>query len=243
MNTHNIYILRTYGPSNKVLYKVGYASNMIKRLSQYKQSNPYIEVIATYYVAEGIEYERELHKRIPAVYGQEWYSEAQIKHIQEFITKGELPDPIHDESNILERISHNANFSFVTLCKLYISHRSSGIESDIVNFVHNEASELSFIKEIYDTYGASKIASLGYNKARMKSYVVNVYKTEIVNDLLTVLVPHARYTRKQIRQLLDVVYKKYGIQRIAKHSDLYEFFTYVHERKVDGIRYMVIMDK
>lgn len=67
----NLYILKTYGANGSVLYKFGYSSNMDKRMEAYKQLNPFIELVGTYYNEGGIEFERLVHSRIQADFGNE----------------------------------------------------------------------------------------------------------------------------------------------------------------------------
>ena len=42
-----LYMLKSFGPNNVYIYKIGYSSNFKKRLNQYIGHNPYIEVLQT----------------------------------------------------------------------------------------------------------------------------------------------------------------------------------------------------
>ena len=84
----NLYILKTYGANGSVLYKFGYSSNMDKRMEAYKQLNPFIELVGTYYNEGGIEFERLVHSCIQADFGNEWYSVDKLETILDYIHNG-----------------------------------------------------------------------------------------------------------------------------------------------------------
>lgn len=51
------------------------------------------------------------------------------------------------------------------------------------------------------------------------------------------------YTRAEIKETLQKMYDKAGIKRKAKHTDFFEFFSEVTEKKVQGERMMTIIKK
>lgn len=52
-----------------------------------------------------------------------------------------------------------------------------------------------------------------------------------------------RYSRKEIKDKLQLLYDANNIKRKAKHSDLKEFFKQVKEVTVRGERYVEIVQK
>ena len=76
---HNIYLLKSFGPDNQVLYKIGYSADIEKRFTQYFSHNPLIQLVNTWYVSEGINFERALHSLIKSQIRREWYTEDEVK--------------------------------------------------------------------------------------------------------------------------------------------------------------------
>ena len=81
---HNIYIIRSYG-RNESIIKVGYSANIEKRLSAYKEHNPYVEIVSTFYIDDGLTFEKTLHQKFKSVYKYEWYNEDQLNDIIDYI--------------------------------------------------------------------------------------------------------------------------------------------------------------
>ena len=69
----NIYILKTYGADNSVLYKLGYSSTIENRLVTYSSHNPFIEVVKTYHFENGFEFEQYIHNNFKSTIRREWY--------------------------------------------------------------------------------------------------------------------------------------------------------------------------
>src|SRR5690554_462494 len=70
----NIYVVSTTNGVD-VLYKLGYSSNMEDRLKSYIQSNPFTKIEWVGWINDGETWEKDLHKRFKAFYGNEWYEE------------------------------------------------------------------------------------------------------------------------------------------------------------------------
>lgn len=87
----NIYYIKTFGPSNEVLIKIGYSSNIVSRLSNYSNHNPFFELVDAIYIEDAKEWESALHSNFKAEHGREWYSAKYTKLFERFIS-GEL-DP------------------------------------------------------------------------------------------------------------------------------------------------------
>lgn len=52
-----------------------------------------------------------------------------------------------------------------------------------------------------------------------------------------------RYSRKEVKEKLQVLYDINNIKRKSKHTDLYEFFKELDEVTVKGERYVEIVQK
>lgn len=72
ISTHNIYIL-AQEVKEKIIYKLGYSSDIKKRIRTYVYHNPSIQVLKTFYLEKGREFEKEFHKNNQAIYLNEWY--------------------------------------------------------------------------------------------------------------------------------------------------------------------------
>jgi len=85
----NMYILKAYGPKGKIIYKLGYSKNIHIRMRSYRHCNPYIELIATGYAKDGLDYEQFVHKQVEAKVGNEWYEEKKLIKLKELLDQPE----------------------------------------------------------------------------------------------------------------------------------------------------------
>lgn len=80
-NIPNIYLVRVPVVENEYIYKLGYATDIDRRLSQYTANNPTAEICGLTYAEEGVDKEQEIHKEYSAICRYEWYTEEVIKEI------------------------------------------------------------------------------------------------------------------------------------------------------------------
>lgn len=78
---HNLYLIRVFSGDGDSLMKVGYSSNINKRLYQYYSHNPMVEVLFTCHRDDAIEFESSFHRRHASVYMNEWYTVSSIDYI------------------------------------------------------------------------------------------------------------------------------------------------------------------
>lgn len=76
----NIYVLKSYGETENLI-KVGYSDQIEKRLKQYKEHNPNIEIIDTFHIHNAKEFESDFHKSRKSVFKREWYKEDELDDI------------------------------------------------------------------------------------------------------------------------------------------------------------------
>jgi hypothetical protein len=90
-----------------------------------------------------------------------------------------------------------------------------------------------FYKKVWEdyTYAKNMINNYGDSFELLKIDIKSSFKTG------------SRYNRKDIKDILNTIYKKHGINRKAKHSDLIEVFGAVKEVKINGERYVEIIKK
>lgn len=78
--TDNLYLIRSFGDCTSII-KLGYSTQIIKRLKHYLSHNPFIEVIGTFYREDAKEFEKYFHATLKAVYKREWYDESDLEVI------------------------------------------------------------------------------------------------------------------------------------------------------------------
>lgn len=103
MSEPNLYVVKVVNNKGESLVKLGYSSNMDKRLTQYRYHNPLIEVIGTYYKEDAYEFEQAFHRAVPATVMNEWYAEHQLPVIMEAILTGKIPSTeVEHKAPVLE---------------------------------------------------------------------------------------------------------------------------------------------
>lgn len=70
----NIYILKTSSKDGCELLKLGYTSNLNNRMISYFSHNPFTEILFTFYIEEGLKFEKWFHDNHVSEYKNEWYS-------------------------------------------------------------------------------------------------------------------------------------------------------------------------
>lgn len=71
---HNLYIVKVANKNGDELVKIGYSSDIYKRLKGYYSHNPLTEVIETLYIDGGLTVEQSIHGMLPSLEGtDEWY--------------------------------------------------------------------------------------------------------------------------------------------------------------------------
>lgn len=71
---HNIYILEHELTSGYKLFKIGFSENIEARLQSYLNCNPTIRLVSSFKVENPRQFEREIHSKYLANYGNEWYN-------------------------------------------------------------------------------------------------------------------------------------------------------------------------
>lgn len=77
----NIYLIRIPTESGEYIYKLGYATDIDKRVRKYTDNTPTAEVCGLAYSEGGIEDEQEIHNNFDSICRNEWYTEEVIKLI------------------------------------------------------------------------------------------------------------------------------------------------------------------
>ncbi len=78
----------------------------------------------------------------------------------------------------------------------------------------------------YKIIGSTKIKSLGYKESNIRDYIDQLVKKDSISGLImyTFLIGN-RYTKKYIKEKLQEIYDQIGIRKVAKASDLEDYFV------------------
>lgn len=219
----NLYILKTYGANGSVLYKFGYSSNMDKRMEAYKKLNPFIELVGTYYNEGGIEFERLVHSRIQADFGNEWYSVDKLEIILDYIHNG-VPE-VYNLSSYKDVVTY---------------FRNNNIDGKIE---WNEyLYKTDWIKIIETSYRFYKKTWTNITEAKQMIDNYSENSNLLNNEIRKLFVTGKSYTRAEIKDTLQKLYDANNLKRKAKHTDLDEVIT-VRHKKVRGVRMIEIIKK
>lgn len=80
-DSYNMYIMKQAMLDGSFIYKLGYSSNISKRVKSYEAHNPTIQLISCFYLEDGIKAEREIHQKYASIYRSEWYSSETMEQI------------------------------------------------------------------------------------------------------------------------------------------------------------------
>ena len=163
---HNIYVIRAFGKNNKTIVKLGYSSQIDKRIQNYFSHNPMTEVIWTCFIEDGKILEKVIHKIEDSLYKKEWYKEQKLQTLLGYIIDGDIDwfvEPIEvDRIDISEEIiaakkkesesNLNSIFRSIEAITMHFSPDVPGYIYDLERFLKNEQDARNLIKEYYDIY-------------------------------------------------------------------------------------------
>ena len=127
-----LYLIKSYGPKGKKIYKVGYTTNLDNRLNQYFSHNPFIELIST---REGDE---ELEKLIHVcLYSLEY----------KFTKGGKLDEWFTGDLNKIQYIFHSTK---KYLEKVIWRNRDKSFSVDSISNINSDSFKL--LRRLYKEY-------------------------------------------------------------------------------------------
>ena len=95
----NLYIVRVTSSDGRTLSKIGYSSNIPKRIESYVYHNPFIEVIGTLYYEDAKELEKYIHKMFKSERFNEWYTDDVFQKILEYLDTRHIKINMSTKSN------------------------------------------------------------------------------------------------------------------------------------------------
>lgn len=195
---------------------------MDKRLEFYKNHNPFIELVGTYYNEGGIEFERLVHSSIQADFGNEWYTEDKLGAILDYIHNG-VP-----ESYI--KVSRE----FIGRLKEYCEYAESG--ADTSNIDDDCIEELM---HYYNTLGYDKCKALNFQKSKLDKYISESIATDEMFKNIYFKLSNGFISCADLKALMTVGYANIGIKKAAKATDILDcnFINAVAKSiRIDGVK-------
>jgi hypothetical protein len=133
-SSHNIYIVKAE-TKTKALIKIGYSENIDKRLSSYYHHNPLTNLIGSFYVKEGLLFEKEFHNSNVSVIMNEWYEEEYLEKFKLYFT---VHNPFYYEDGVYYDLSDtNSHLSLNTNLYYYLKDKSYRIEYNENDIIHS----------------------------------------------------------------------------------------------------------
>ena len=232
---NNIYIIRSYSKDGSII-KLGYSSNIKRRLRQYCYHNPFVETVGEYFREDAIAFERYIHNKYKAAILNEWYDESLLPTLIAEILNTVVVAKVENLS--VPKVTYR---EMVQSCATVLPKiKEIGIEG-VLDSIKDCKHKTDYYELIEDSLRLYSKVWLNYSYA--KSMVLN-YNDEYKRLGTTVrkqFIKGKRYTATQVNSKLAEVYKEYGIDRKASSTDLYEFLT-AKKVTVRGTRFIEITD-
>jgi len=280
-----IYLLRIPYKNSPSYWKIGYASDVQKRLSQYEAHNPLVESVA---VKEGDLFSEKIHHKyfhlfpqfIDEFYKDEWYITDST-----FIREAFLGVPLEGMCDLIwERRNESLGYNDYNLwCELRKERDCSVTnetdkkmlriaEKSICPDIDNTPEDLKPLKDallsisgstrfddklrvycefrelnktdesltsgilyhygksrlefLYSHFGMKGCRSSGYRAAELNKRIQDeTHSDELRSAVYDTFFLLKRYSLKEIKSSLHEIYKRLGIKKTAKASDISDFFN------------------
>lgn len=210
MKLETIYILKTYG-KNDCLYKIGYTSNIKRRLEDYKSVNPFIETIDVFYIENAKSFEQDFHTKYKHLcrHRKEWYSE----EILEYLYK-----------EIEQQITKPLIYYATSLKEVIIECKKGNKE-----YLDWAFKKYDFLKDAIEYIGYDKLEKIRTKPSDIKKVLAKHYHKNAKKDIKLLLDQHeeiyrgAFITLKRLREIFSEIYKQLAIERIANSTDILDY--------------------
>ena len=234
--------------------KIGYAKDLDKRLIAYYTHSPNIKLLDS---REGDEeLEKYLHKyfnkySIKCLHSREWfiyndeiinsfstlkkefleelYGIKKLKTINEYLLELENKDSnlSKEIKSFLKEFEKDQNF--IRRMKLYCEYADKNDNSFLLNFPIPEKFH------IYYNLGSAKLKALNYQESRIIEEISNNSKLSSINiDNLGVSLGE-KYSKHELKKILQKFYDSNGIKKTAKASDINQYYETKRAKIPTGI--------
>jgi hypothetical protein len=207
----NLYIIKVSNNKDELI-KLGYSSDIRKRLIAYYYHNPLIEIIGLYYREDAKEFEHRLHKVMQSEILNEWYSVDKLDSIREYIENG-IPD------DLCINIPKPEKTSFIKLCESYDA-------LDLFDKLNIDKVE-PFIKVAYDNFTFKELKAMEFRKNEINEALLVKNQFNINNYKITHLLDYRVgewISCADIKSRLAVIYNQLGINYNAKATDITNYY-------------------
>ena len=107
---HNLYIIKVCNINGEEIIKIGYSSNIFKRLKSYYSHNPFTEVLETLYIKDGLCLEVMIHEIIPLVKNtNEWHPIEFLETIKTILIQKIEINKLKQDMEIMKKFIKNSN--------------------------------------------------------------------------------------------------------------------------------------
>ena len=83
----NLYIIRIHNSEGQSMIKLGYSSNIKRRLNEYRVMNPFTQIVYTYYRPDAKKFESWFHMSHESSIMNEWYNEDMLSEMYKCLHK------------------------------------------------------------------------------------------------------------------------------------------------------------
>ena len=114
----------------------------------------------------------------------------------------------------------------------YCEYKSKGLCFDMVSFTLEQ--KYPELKYYYEELGGDRIKALGYKEKELKNEISIRHSTEKIHyELNKIFKPNMEFTTEKIKELMNEVYLKLGIDKKGKASDLEKLYGFrIHPCKI-----------
>ena len=117
-----------------------------------------------------------------------------------------------------------ARMSFAEKMKLYCEYRTGQKVSFQVMALEQDCPELRYY---FDTLGAARIKALGYKESDLKKEIKCQVSLELIKLALKEhFIVGVSYSTQQIKETMNMVYEKLGVEKKGVASDLYKLYGF-----------------
>ena len=122
--------------------------------------------------------------------------------------------------------------TFVDRMAQYCKYKSQGLCFDMVSFTLEQ--KYPELKYYYEELGGDKIKALGYKEKELKNEISVRHSTAKIHyELNKIFKPNMEFTTEKIKELMNEVYLKLGIDKKGKACDLEKLYGFkIHPCKI-----------
>lgn len=147
------------------------------------------------------------------------------------------PASLEVDVTLADKMKLDKGISFREIAKQYAEAKDANVESSIIMEVETDQ-DYMLIKNFYNMYGSDKMKALKYRKTDMEQFMIAEDKTR-QQDVKIAMLLNLRVgewiSKADLKDKIQAIYTRLGIDKIAKATDVEKFFGVSNKpRKIDG---------